>query len=98
MSIVDDRIFKALGDGRRRKILDLLQDGPLTTGELCSRFRKLDRCTVMQHIAVLQKAKLIVVERRGRFRLNFINTGPIKAVTKRWLNDLGRGALKGRYV
>lgn len=49
-------IFKALADHRRREILDLLKEAPKTTGELCDHFKKIDRCTVMQHLGVLEKA------------------------------------------
>jgi DNA-binding transcriptional ArsR family regulator len=69
---VDERVFKALADGRRRKILDLLKENAMTTGEICSRFRGLDRCTVMQHLAVLERADLIIVKREGRLRWNYI--------------------------
>ena len=52
-------VFKALADDRRREILDLLRDGPLTTGDLCERFKKLDRCTVMQHLGVLDRKSVV---------------------------------------
>ena len=56
----DDLVFKALADSRRREILDLLKVSARTTGELCDHFEELDRCTVMQHIGVLQKAGLLI--------------------------------------
>ncbi len=59
MNFGEDRVFKALGDRRRRKVLDLLKTEPLTTGEICNRFPTLDRCTVMQHLGVLERASLI---------------------------------------
>ena len=63
-----DLIFKALGHRVRRRMLDLLKDEPLTTGMLCARFPELDRCTVMQHLGVLEGAGLVVAERRGGCR------------------------------
>ena len=59
-------VFKALADDRRREILDLLKDGPRTTGELCGHFKRVDRCTVMQHIGVLEVAGLVIAKREGR--------------------------------
>jgi DNA-binding transcriptional ArsR family regulator len=56
-------VLKALGDARRREMLDLVKNKPRTTGELCEHFKKLDRCTVMQHLGVLEKADLIIVKR-----------------------------------
>ena len=54
-----DAIFKALGNGTRRTILDTLRDQPLTTGALVALFPDIDRCTVMQHLNVLEAADLI---------------------------------------
>jgi DNA-binding transcriptional ArsR family regulator len=73
-----DLIFKALADHRRREILDLLKETAKTTGELCDHFKKIDRCTVMQHLGVLEKAGLVIVRREGRRRWNFLNVVPIQ--------------------
>ena len=62
----DDLLFKALADARRREILDLLKDAPRTTGDLCKHFSaSLDRCTVMQHLGVLEKARAAIALREG---------------------------------
>ena len=90
---VHDAIFKALGDSRRRKILDLLKAGPRTTGELCDHFTDLDRCTVMQHLGVLENADLVIVQRRGRHRWNYLNPLPIKEIHDRWINRYAIGAV-----
>ncbi|MCP3098529.1 helix-turn-helix domain-containing protein [Myxococcus sp. K15C18031901] len=83
----DDLIFKALADSRRREILDLLRDAPRTTGALCEHFAaSLDRCTVMQHIGVLQKAELVIAVREGRTRWNYLNAAPIQEIRDRWLS------------
>jgi DNA-binding transcriptional ArsR family regulator len=81
-----ERVFKALADYRRREILDLLKNEPRTTGDLCSRFRSLDRCTVMQHLRVLENADLVIVKRQGRQRWNYINPLPIKDIHDRWIS------------
>jgi DNA-binding transcriptional ArsR family regulator len=81
-----DAVFKALGDARRRKLLDLLKAGPKTTGQLCDHFPELDRCTVMQHLGVLEDAELVIVKRRGRHRWNYLNPLPIKAIHDRWIS------------
>ncbi len=82
-----DHIFKALADGRRRKLLDLVRDEPKTTSDLCSAFPELDRCTVMQHLGVLEKADLIIVQKKGRFRWNYLNAVPIREIYDRWINQ-----------
>ena len=81
-----ERVFKALADYRRREILDLLKDAPRRTGEICAHFGDLDRCTVMQHLGVLDKADLIIVKRSGRHRWNYINPLPIKEIYDRWIS------------
>ena len=81
----DDLVFKALGDSRRRAMLDLLRPAPRTTGEIVGRFPDLDRCTVMQHIGVLERAGLVIAKRRGRERWNYFNPLPIKRIHDRWI-------------
>lgn len=81
-----ERVFKALADHRRREILDLLKDAPRSTGDICAHFDELDRCTVMQHLGVLEQANLIIVKRSGRHRWNYINPMPIKEIYDRWLS------------
>ena len=87
MSISDqfDRVFKALGNQTRRSILDTLRDQPLTTGALAASFPDLDRCTVMQHLRVLEDADLVTVERKGRERWNHLNPIPIHDIHERWI-------------
>lgn len=80
-----DAVFKALAAPLRRRILDDLKDQPLTTGALCTRFPELDRCSVMQHLGVLEAADLIIVERRGRERWNHLNPLPIHDIHERWI-------------
>jgi len=83
-------VFKALADDRRREMLDLLQDGPRTTGDLCSHFGKIDRCTVMQHLGVLEKAGLVIVKREGRLRWNYLNVVPVQEIYDRWISRFAR--------
>src|SRR5437016_169625 len=82
-----DQIFKALADRRRRAILDLLKDGPKTTGDICAHFATLDRCTVMQHLGVLENVGLIIVKKEGRFRWNYLDAVPIREIYDRWINQ-----------
>ena len=88
-----DAVFKALANPVRRRLLDAMKDGPRTTGHLCEAERALDRCTVMQHLKVLETAGLIIVRREGRERWNHLNAMPIKAVHDRWIAPYARGAV-----
>ncbi len=80
-----DRVFKALGHQVRRQILDDLRDQPLTTGTLVAHFPELDRCTVMQHVKVLEDAELVIPVRKGRERWNHLNVAPIQEIHERWI-------------
>lgn len=82
----EDLVYKALADSRRREILDLLKDEPMTTGDICDRFKKIDRCTVMQHLGVLEKAGLVITQKKGRFKWNYLNAVPIRNIYDRWIN------------
>jgi DNA-binding transcriptional ArsR family regulator len=81
----DDLVFKALAGADRRKILDLLRDAPMTTGELGKRLSWLDRTTVMQHLRVLEKARLIISKKEGRCRWNYLDVSPIQRIHERWI-------------
>ena len=90
----DDLVFKALSDSRRREILDLLKSSARTTGDLCEHFAALDRCTVMQHIGVLEKAGLLISRREGRQRWNHLNVMPIKEIHDRWISPYAASAVQ----
>ena len=80
----DSPVWRALSDPSRRAILDLLRERPMTTGELCAFF-DFSRFAVMKHLKVLESAELVVVERRGRERINHLNPVPIQAIYRRWI-------------
>ena len=88
-----DRIFKALASSTRRALLDALKDNPQTTGDLCARFTGLDRCTVMQHLKVLEEADLVIVRREKRQRWNHLNPLPIKHIHDRWIGPYAARAV-----
>lgn len=89
-----DRVFRALGHATRRRILDLLRQAPRTTGELCEQFAELDRCTVMQHLGVLERADLVVAKSEGRTRWNVLNVIPIKEIHDRWIGAYATQAVE----
>ena len=82
----EDFVYKALSDSRRRRILDFIKDEPKTTGEICELLKSMDRCTVMQHLAVLENAELLIVKREGRLRWNYLNSVPIQEIYDRWIS------------
>ena len=58
-------VFKALADPTRRKVLQLLQAGPIGAGELAEHF-DVAKPTMSAHFAVLTGAGLIEAVKQGR--------------------------------
>jgi len=81
----DEVVIKALASIDRRRILDALKEQPLSTGELCQRLPWLNRCTVMQHLGVLEKAELVITRKQGRTRWNYLDVSPIQQLQERWI-------------
>jgi DNA-binding transcriptional ArsR family regulator len=81
-----DAVWKALASPIRRRILDLLSAGPLTTGDLALEFADHSRFAIMQHLRVLEEAELLLVRRDGRRRFNYFNRAPIQMIYDRWVD------------
>lgn len=67
-----DRVFKALSDPTRRRILQLLQRKEMSAGELADHFA-LTKSTLSGHFAVLRAADLIAADKVATtitYRLN----------------------------
>jgi len=58
-------VFKALADPTRRRVLQLLQAGPMSAGELCKHF-DVSKPTMSAHFAVLKEADLVHAEKVGK--------------------------------
>ena len=82
-----DEVFKAINDPSRRLLLDALfeSDGQ-TLGELTARLPDMTRYGVMNHLRVLEDAKLITTLRQGRSKLHYLNPVPIRLIHDRWIN------------
>jgi DNA-binding transcriptional ArsR family regulator len=81
----DDKVFRALGDATRRRLLDLLfaRNGQ-TLGQLCAHL-EMTRQSVTQHLGVLEEANLVSTARRGREKLHYLNPVPLHEVYARWV-------------
>ena len=81
-----DEVFKALADPTRRQLLDeLFRCDGQTLHALEGRF-SMTRFGVMKHLKQLEEAGLVVVRRRGREKLHFLNPVPIRLVHDRWVS------------
>jgi DNA-binding transcriptional ArsR family regulator len=81
-------LWRALASPWRRRLLDLLREGPVTTGHLVGQIPSLSRFAVMQHLDVLVDAGVVLVERRGRDRLNYLNPIPLREWYERWVQPM----------
>jgi DNA-binding transcriptional ArsR family regulator len=54
----------------------------------------MSRQGVTQHLAVLEAAKLVVVLRRGREKLHFLNPVPLQDIYERWIAKFEAPRLK----
>src|SRR5688572_6075408 len=83
----DEAMWRPLASPVRRRLLDLLRDGPRTTGSLADDVPELSRFAVMQHLGVLAAAGLVLVRRQGRQRFNHLNPVPLRRVYERWVSQ-----------
>ncbi len=88
-----DKVFKALADASRRKLLDRLRKkSGLTLSELCEK-HDMSRQAVTKHLALLAEANLVVTRKQGREKLHYLNPMPISAIYTRWIGKFERGRL-----
>ena len=85
-----DRVFKALADPGRRRLLDKLHaNNRQTLSELCEHL-DMSRQAVTKHLLLLEEANLVVVVWRGREKLHYINPVPINEIFERWVSKYQR--------
>src|SRR5262249_36031808 len=83
-------LWRALADPTRRRILDLLRQRPLITGEVAAQFA-ISRIAVMRHLEVLSEAGLVTSRKRGRERWHYLNAVPLQKRHRRWAEPAAAG-------
>ena len=78
--------FKALADPARRRILEMLESGSLSAGEIASRF-EMTGASVSYHLSVLKKADLITETHRKNFIYYSLNTSVVEEILL-WFENL----------
>ena len=79
-----DAVFRALADPTRRSILRGIARQAKTVGEIADPYN-MSLAAVSKHLKVLERADLIVRERKGASQLISVNAGPMKQAY-RWLS------------
>ncbi len=88
-----DKVFKALADPTRRKLLDRLHErNGQSLGQLCDNL-DMARQSATQHLGILEEANLVTTVKRGREKLHFINPVPLHEVYERWVRKFERERL-----
>lgn len=87
-STVAQDVFHALSSSTRRKVLERLSVGPATVSELAAPF-DMKLPSFVQHLAVLERSRLVRSEKRGRVRTYAIVPEPLKAAED-WLGERRR--------
>jgi DNA-binding transcriptional ArsR family regulator len=84
--------FDVLGDPVRRRILELLADGELTSGAVSSVIQEefgITQPAVSQHLKVLREGGFATVRPAGTRRLYSVNSSPLQEVDA-WLDPFRR--------
>jgi DNA-binding transcriptional ArsR family regulator len=82
-SAAADDVFHALSNPTRRKVVERLSVGPATVSELAAPF-DMQLPSFVQHLAVLERSRLITSTKRGRVRTYEIAPARFKVVED-WL-------------
>ena len=81
--------FKALSDPVRREILEMLKKGPLSAGDIASRF-DMTGATVSYHLKILKQADLVFESREKNFIYYQLNTTVLEEIML-WIATLKGG-------
>jgi DNA-binding transcriptional ArsR family regulator len=88
-----DKVFKALADPGRRRLLDQLHsDNGQTLTALCEQM-DMTRQAVTQHLQQLEAANLVAVVWQGREKLHYLNPVPLFEIQELWIKKFERNRL-----
>jgi DNA-binding transcriptional ArsR family regulator len=79
-------IYAVLGDGRRRRILELLAESERSVGALAAELG-VAQPSVTQHLSALREVGLVTSEKRGTSSIYSIVREPLEQVTE-WISAL----------
>lgn len=68
-----NKVFQALKDETRRKILDLLKEKDMTAGEIAEHF-DISKPSISHHLDKLKQADLVSSIKKGQFITYSLNT------------------------
>lgn len=86
-------VFKALSDPTRRRVLQLLKDGPMSAGDLADPF-PVSKATMSAHFAVLREAGLIGAEKQGKSVIYALRISVLEDALLAFADGLGLGLVR----
>jgi DNA-binding transcriptional ArsR family regulator len=93
-----DKVFKALADVSRRKLLDVLyKENGQTLHALCDHL-DMSRQAVTKHLVILEEANLVAAERHGREKFHYLNPVPINEIYHRWIHKYESHHVQALYT
>lgn len=84
------QVFKALSDPTRRRVLQLLRQGPLSAGELADQF-DVSKPTMSAHFAVLREADLVHAEKTGKSVIYHLKLSVLEDALLGFVHSFGLG-------
>jgi len=86
-----DKIFKALADINRRKIITLLNsNNEMSVNELLKNFDNIGQSTLSNHLAILRKSKLVDFKILGKQRIYRLNRDLLIAFAENMRKFVGK--------
>ncbi|SMB81525.1 transcriptional regulator, ArsR family [Desulfonispora thiosulfatigenes DSM 11270] len=86
----ESKIFKALSDANRRKILRILRENDLTAGEIAQEFN-ISKPSISHHLNILKQADLILDDRKGQNIIYSLNTTVFQELLTFFFDILNKG-------
>lgn len=80
-----EKVFKALSDNNRRKILELLKEKDMSVSELLKYFN-IAQASLSHHLDILKQAWLVTNEKKWQFVYYSLNISVFEELLK-WLLD-----------
>jgi DNA-binding transcriptional ArsR family regulator len=84
-----DRLFHALADPTRRRMVERLSRGPVSVSELAKPF-DMSLPAVVQHLQVLEQSGLVTTAKAGRVRTCTLDTAALSDA-ERWISERRQG-------
>jgi DNA-binding transcriptional ArsR family regulator len=84
-------VFKALSDPTRRRVLQLLRQGPMSAGDLSDQF-DVSKPTMSAHFAVLKEADLVHAVKAGKSVIYHLKLSVLEEALLGFIDSFGLGA------